>query len=255
MTPLPPGTVQLLMEYRASAPGSRAFKTLLIELVAVAVHQIAALLLELGAGLHQHDGIADWVPPKSDLVFWIRNPQEPYPTLFSHRWYRDYNQYPRGAGDMAGYWAEARIFGGVVLFDRRGPDTEHADPQAVYFHSDRREVTYRIYQLLPEQQKSLLDFLLADEVMISPLPILGRKDNQVRIDPEEPIRETGIYRDLWERKDYLSPSRGPVMKDIRNYLDYPTEKDQDEAAVRVQLRKMRRRAADRAERLGGRSET
>ncbi len=110
---------------------------------------------------------------------------------------------------MVGYWAEARILGGVVLFDRRDPDAKDADPQAVYFHSDRKDGTYRIYQLLLEQRNALLDFLLAQDPTStpeSPLPILGDEKNRVRVDPEEPIRETGIYRDLWERKDYLAPS-------------------------------------------------
>ena len=40
-------------------------------------------------------------------------------TLFCHPWYRDYDQYPNGIADSVGYWAEARILGGVVLFDRR----------------------------------------------------------------------------------------------------------------------------------------
>jgi hypothetical protein len=65
---------------------------------------------------------------------------------------------------MVGYRAEARILGGVVLFDRRGPETTpDADPDALYFHSERHKVTYRIYQLLPEQRNALLDFLLAEE--------------------------------------------------------------------------------------------
>jgi hypothetical protein len=42
-------------------------------------------------------------------------------TLFCHPWYRDYDQYPEGIADCVGYWAEERIFGGVVLFDRRDP--------------------------------------------------------------------------------------------------------------------------------------
>ncbi|KAI8228095.1 Aryl-alcohol dehydrogenase [Colletotrichum sp. SAR 10_86] len=32
-------------------------------------------------------------------------------------------KYPEGIADMVGYWAESRIFGGVVLFDRRSPES------------------------------------------------------------------------------------------------------------------------------------
>ncbi|KAL2129736.1 hypothetical protein VTI74DRAFT_7383 [Chaetomium olivicolor] len=190
----------LLHGYRACAPGSRGFKTRLIEMVAVAVHQIAAIPFELDTSVHKHDGITDWAPPKSDS---------------------------RRVADMVGYWAEARILGGVVLFDRRNPEAEPgADPNAVCFHSDRQDVTYRIYQLLPEQRTTLLNFLIADEPpSASPLPILGDQNNRIRVDPEEPIQTTGIYRNIWERKD-LSPDDGDArLRDVWNRMEYPTMDD------------------------------
>lgn len=47
-----------------------------------------------------------------DIIF------PPYANMFHHYMYTDHEQYPLGAADMAGYWLEDRIFGGVVLFDR-----------------------------------------------------------------------------------------------------------------------------------------
>lgn len=82
-------------------------------MVAVAIHQIAAMLYELDTSLHKEDGITEWAPPKSNERYW---------RLFNHQWYRDHDQYPPGVADMVGYWAKDRIFGGVVLFDRRKPD-------------------------------------------------------------------------------------------------------------------------------------
>lgn len=38
--------------------------------------------------------------------------------------YMNSKEYPFGISDMAGYWAEDRIFGGVVLFDRGESETE-----------------------------------------------------------------------------------------------------------------------------------
>ena len=32
--------------------------------------------------------------------------------------YGDYDQYPDGVADKVGYWVEARILGGAVLFNR-----------------------------------------------------------------------------------------------------------------------------------------
>ncbi|KAK4157367.1 hypothetical protein C8A00DRAFT_40212 [Chaetomidium leptoderma] len=219
---------KLVHGYRACAPGSRGFKSRLIEMVAVAVHQIAAILFELDTSVHKDDGITEWAPPKSDPWYWKWHPGGPLPTLLHHDWYVDYDQYPRHTADMVGYWAEARILGGVVLFDRRNPEAEpSADPDAVYFHSDRQHVTYRIYQLLPEQLKTLLDFLIADEPPSeSPLPILGDQNNRIRVDPEEPIQTTGIYRDLWERKDLASDaSDGRRLRDVWDRLEYPSFDD------------------------------
>ena len=48
-----------------------------------------------------------------------------YPvTAFVHRFYVDSDQYPRGVADVTGYWAEGRIFGGVVVFDRGESEQE-----------------------------------------------------------------------------------------------------------------------------------
>lgn len=48
------------------------------------------------------------------------------PTLpdFSHPKYLNYRTYPRGAADLVGYWAELRIFGGVVVFEHGNPPEE-----------------------------------------------------------------------------------------------------------------------------------
>jgi hypothetical protein len=210
-------------------------------MVAVAVHQIAALFFKLDTSVHKDDGITEWAPPKSDSWFWKLHPEGPLPTLFRHNWYTNYDQYPGHVADMVGYWAEARILGGVVLFDRRNPEAEpSADPDAVYFHSDRQGITYRIYQLLPEQRKALLDFLTADEPPSTiPLPILGNQDNRIRVDPEEPIRTTGIYRDLWERKD-LSPDEGDSrLRDVWDVNEYPTRGDFSASRRRAFERKWR----------------
>lgn len=48
------------------------------------------------------------------------------PTAFSFGSYIAIEQYPNGVADAVGYWAEARIFGGVVVFDRGDSETEVA---------------------------------------------------------------------------------------------------------------------------------
>ncbi|KAH0438190.1 alcohol dehydrogenase [Colletotrichum camelliae] len=191
---------KLINDYRAASLGSRAFKVRLIELVAIAVHQIAVQIFKLDTSLHKEDGIASWKPPKNDL-FWEFCPEGAWPTLFRHEWYHDHDQYPNGIADMVGYWAESRIFGGVVLFDRRSPESaSDVQDDSVWFHPDREDVTN------PD---------------LSLLPILGDEHNTRREDPEEPIENTGIYRDPWERKPLSPEAYDQRSRDVWDSFDYP----------------------------------
>ncbi|KAK8112194.1 uncharacterized protein PG998_008651 [Apiospora kogelbergensis] len=231
----------LRFDAKAAAPGSRAFNIHLIELMAVALHQIAVVIYQRDESIHKNDGVHDWAPPKSDEKYWRLHPNGPLPTLFQHSWYLDYDQYPNGAADMAGYWAEAQIFGGVVLFDRRSPaENPDADQNAVYLHPDRYEAPYRIVQLLPEQRQALLDFLVGESEPTAPLlPIMVDKSNTRRVDPEESIRETGIYRDLWERKDFPPWANDQRLRDVWDRFNFPTGADKSAAARRARHRKWR----------------
>lgn len=83
-------------------------------MVAIAIHQIAVDLYELDLDLGNHKDLATWAAPTSLTT-------DQLPTLFMHKMYQDFEQYPNGVADIVGYWAEAQIFGGVVLFDRRKP--------------------------------------------------------------------------------------------------------------------------------------
>ncbi|KAF5651749.1 hypothetical protein F25303_3953 [Fusarium sp. NRRL 25303] len=184
---------RLLATFQAASPGSRSFNTRLIEIIAIAVNQIAAILYGLEEGLHKNDGVIEWAPPKSDKIWWAQCPNGPEPTMFFHPWYLSHDRYPKGVADLVGYWAESRILGGVVLFDRRQPvPGSSVDQDAVYIHPDRDDVTYRICRLTSEQKLQLLKFLTAEEPGQIPLPILPDEKNDYRIDPEESPEETGI---------------------------------------------------------------
>jgi len=104
-----------------------ASDTLLIELVARIVHDIAATLHEQEPKIHENDELTTWLPSKEeDSFFWIVHPKGMPSTLLRHQQYTTYHQYPRGVADGVAYWAEARIFGGVVIFDRRDLSTDKA---------------------------------------------------------------------------------------------------------------------------------
>ena len=92
-------------------------------MTAVAIHQLAVNLYELKESFHEEDYLDSWERPGATSFDRIYYSERPPVTLFQHQWYLDFEQYPHGVGDVIGYWAEARIFGGVVLFDRN-PKTE-----------------------------------------------------------------------------------------------------------------------------------
>ncbi|KAI1382664.1 uncharacterized protein F4822DRAFT_435339 [Hypoxylon trugodes] len=218
----------LQFDSRSASPGLRAFRMRLIEMIAVAVHQVAVVLFQPDTSLHKDDGITTWAPPKDDTIFWE----------FSHEWYKDYKQYPDGVADLVGYWAESRILGGVVLFDR-GTPTRKLDPDAVFSHADREETTYRIYRLLDGQKQKMLDFLLLDSPTQNPCPILASLENVFRVDPEEDIEDTGVYRDIWERKPLPIWCSDYRLRDVWDKFDFPLRHDWEEARGRCSDRRNR----------------
>ncbi|KAI0006496.1 hypothetical protein F4779DRAFT_629777 [Xylariaceae sp. FL0662B] len=246
-----PGTLRmsstLLSAFRAASPGSRAFDVHLIELVARSVHQIAVLLFKQGPIRPEDDPLLSWRPSEDSMS--TLYPMGFPSTFFLHHWYRDYDQYPEGIADGVRYWAESRIFGGVVLFDRRTPGSaEGVEPDAIYFHSDNRDVTYRIYRLLDDQKQQLLQFLLSEvPPQFYPLPIHGSMDNRHRVDPEEPIKETGIYRDKWERKVRPDVEGDARLRDVVDDFNYISYDDWRDARKRGMIMRQRR---SRGEHLG-----
>lgn len=106
-------------------------------MIAISIHQIAVYLYKLDLDLGNHKDLVEWVAPANDKVFRRFYSDGKLPTLFIHKQYRDIEQYPNGAADIVGYWAEAEIFGGVVLFDRRKPsDREpHEDVRSLSLSS------------------------------------------------------------------------------------------------------------------------
>ena len=111
----------------------------------------------------------------------------------------------------------------------------------MYLHPERKDLTYRIFRLLDTQKAELLQFLQSSngQPQISPLPILGDERNAERVDPEEPIEETGIYRDLWERKPLGDRELDRRMKDVIDRTDFPTDADLYAAQDRGELRRER----------------
>ncbi len=112
-----------------------------------------------------------------------------------------------------------------------------------YTYTQNVETRRTAYTALLDSQKlELVQFLLSETVAPgnSPLPILGDKDNRRRVDPEEPVETTGVYRDLWERNPLGIDEQDRRLKDVIDFIDFPTDEDLEQAQDR---------AADRRERL------
>jgi hypothetical protein len=181
------------------------------------------------------------------VTMWERPPDKwervkPDPTLFVQTHFVAHEKYPDGIADMVGYWAEDRILGGVLLFDHSDTWSDETRPEPnAYIHPGRDKVTFRICQLLDEQQERLLDFIKADEGTQKaddrdgPLPILPTLENRVRIGQGDAIPVHQVYRDPWEREDLpdgaqYSASRGDCHRDE---LDYPEMGSFDELLERL----------------------
>ena len=136
--------------------------------------------------------------------------------------------YPEGRADVVGYWAEDRILGGVAVYERL-QQAGSADPPNAYFHSCRDRMTDRVYQLRDEQQQALFGFLLAQTSSPPPspcpLPILGDKQNRVRVDAAAAIEHAHIYRDVWERKPITREELLFLLRRPMGKVDYPAARD------------------------------
>lgn len=248
---------KLVQAYQDAPLTSKAFHTRLIELVVIALHQIAVDLFKRG-DLRSHtqqeiDTITSCVivPPKSPAV----NPQDyavtipPRPTLFNHPYYVDLEIYPEGLADIVGYWAEDRIIGGIVLFDRKADPRDPRDrldeenqgtgeeaggqqnpaennPPNIWLHPARDRVTDRICQLHDDQQENLVNYLLAAPGdTSSPLPVLPHKGNRTRVDPATAHSHKLIFREYWDRKPATQELLDYLRRAPQNELDYPESRD------------------------------
>lgn len=233
--------MKLLNAFKVTSQGSTAFNLRLIELVAPALHQIAVFLFQLEEKLHEPEttggldigDIVRWERPAGILPDFLYR-YEPWPTLFIHPAFTAHEQFPNGVADIVGFWAEDRVLGGVALFDRSQSWGDENEPN-VYFQSCRTQMTYRIWQLMDNQQSSLVGYLLSDHPTseICPLPILHSRDNKIRVDAGDVIEAHKIYRNLWERAPFQPHpriGRGPC---VQNPIDYPDMEDPDEEVARL----------------------
>lgn len=236
----------IVQAYQDAPLASKVFHTRLIELVVIALHQIAVDLFKR-EDLRSHsqqeiDTITSCVivPPKATTYL---DPQAyavtppPRPTLFNHPYYRDLDIYPEGLADIVGYWAEECIIGGIVLFDRKAdprdpqdrPDEDQGKaPSNIWLHPARERVTERICQLHDDQQNALVDYLLAapgDNTTTNPLRILPHMGNRTRVDPSVAHTHNFVFREYWDRKPATQELLVFLRRRPQNEGDYPEVRD------------------------------
>ncbi|KAK4444017.1 hypothetical protein QBC34DRAFT_488060 [Podospora aff. communis PSN243] len=174
---------ELLSAFQRALPSTQRFELRLLEMLADACHQIASYLYSLDNGVHKHSLYYAWrdstepASPDPRLVL------HRAPAAFNHTAYQDFDQYPNGISDVAGYWAEAKIFGGVMVFDRGESGTECRD---VYLHSCSVNGPATLYPPTPQQSDALISFLLgtATQDAPCPLPIPATSENRATDWPE-----------------------------------------------------------------------
>lgn len=235
----------LLEAFQSAKEASRNFNLRLLELTAVALHQIAVHLFQLKANLHDRattqgldvDSVVTWKPEPEEFLVNV----EPFPTLFAHSHFTAHEQYPNGVADMVGYWAEDRILGGVAIFDRSKAWNGDDEPN-IYFQSCRKWATWRVWQLLPEQQDTLVKLLLQEpgkpgsctdstDSLDGLLPLMPSRANTVRIDPLDAIPVRQVYRDAWEREPppkllRMQRFMAPCVVDPDDYPEMESGEDQ-----------------------------
>ncbi|KAK2785061.1 hypothetical protein FQN51_003948 [Onygenales sp. PD_10] len=178
--------------YQDTPLWSGGFRLRLMELVAVACHNIAVeLYIKAGGGIQKPAPL----PPKPRSHPLLRPPPPNITELF-HEAYEDHEQYPNGIADIVGYWAEYRLFGGVVLFDR---GESRLECKSAFIHPIKAR---RIYQLSDQQIDGFCTFVSSKhshEYTRSYSTRFQAEHYARRVDLFDSMA-LGIYRDVHERK-------------------------------------------------------
>jgi hypothetical protein len=153
--------------------------------------------------------------------------------MLFHPLYDCINLYPRGAADVVGYWAEATLFGGIVLFDRF-TDGDQVNPTnykfdiylyisvGILLHSFRAGLS--IFRASETQLRELATLLTSEnsETLSKCLPKRAAEFER-RFHPNE-AAAFKIYRSKYDRESLRS--RAPQRSCIRLYV--PGEEEEQD---------------------------
>ncbi|KAJ9416330.1 hypothetical protein QL093DRAFT_2593095 [Fusarium oxysporum] len=210
----------LLCAFEEATMDSQPFYLRLFELLAVSIHQIAVYLYQQDGANHTHQDYQRWIDSPRDSSKWDGYR---HPTAFCHTFYIAVERYPNGDADTVGYWAEAKIFGGVFVFDRGESETECNE---LYLHSGRRAGPFTLFPLTMEQFERLVDFLLGETeepaASRSPLPFTATSENRWRWHTWDAMARYHIFRDKYERS--VKPDKPTGC--VKSAVDWPEIADE-----------------------------
>ncbi|KAF4952256.1 hypothetical protein FGADI_6876 [Fusarium gaditjirri] len=169
---------------------------------------------------HTHQDYQRWVDSPHDVSRWDGYR---HPTAFCHTFYIAVERYPNGDADTVGYWAEAKIFGGVFVFDRGESESECNE---LYLHAGRRAGPFTLFPLTTEQFERFVDFLLGEteepDLSRSPLPFTATSENRWRWHSWDAMARHHIFRDKHERS--VPPTKPTGC--VKSAVDWPEIADE-----------------------------
>ena len=154
------------------------------------------------------------MPPEGHPLQFYRSDR--FHINFYHTNYQRFEDYPFGLLNVVGYWAEAQLFGGVVLFERAESDHEvqsmlhnsgkiHTHGYQIINAFLHPQKTHDAFQLSEKQLKSFADLGIADGVANIPcvdtvLPFAKESDARTELTfgrvGEAPLR---IYKNEYDK--------------------------------------------------------
>lgn len=154
-----PDSTQLAQNYQNALPGSREHRLRLLEIAAASMNAWAGMIY---TSFHPNTHIMPPEPSKDQI--WQFYGTDRFYVNFYHTNYKRFEDYPFGLLNVVGYWAEAQLFGGVILFEREESGYE---VQLLNSSGKTRAHGYQIIHAFLHPQKASHAFQLSEKQLKS----------------------------------------------------------------------------------------
>ena len=144
---------QLAQRYQNAPAGSNEHSLRLLQITAASLNAFAG---KIYGSRHPDMEVFPIEPAENSLAVYLNT--DDFYVKFYHTHYRLFQKYPFGLLNVVGYWAEAEIFGGVLLFERE----EDSGVRSISMMSQTYADRYQISNAFLHPQKSTQAFQLSD---------------------------------------------------------------------------------------------